>query len=67
MDVPIIVYDAFEGRAMRTGPAASSSSVAKPGEPGYVVPQRQKVLYNLRMQRVPNVDMAAGAPQAILA
>jgi len=66
-DVPIITYTAFEGRQMRTGPSPSSKRELKPGDAGYVAPQRQKVLYNLRMQRVPNVDLTAGAPQAILA
>lgn len=62
-EVPIIQYDAFEGRQMRTGPAGSSSSsvAALPGEAGYVAPAKLKVLYNLRMQRVPNVDMNASA------
>lgn len=67
-DVPILEYSAYEGRSMRTGPAPKSSSSLQPGDPNYIVPARQKVLYNLRMQRVQNVDMTAGSsPQAILA
>jgi tetratricopeptide (TPR) repeat protein len=46
--------DQYEGRAMRTGKPMSSSSGAA-GDKGWAA--RKKVMYNLRMQRVPNVDM----------
>lgn len=62
-DVPYCEYDAFEGRQMRTGPAPSSSSKAlQPGDKDYSAPTRQKVMYNLRMQRVPNIDMTTTPP-----
>lgn len=65
-EVPIIDYDAFESRQMRTGAPPSSSSVSlAPGDAGYAAPTKAKVLYNLRMQRVPNVDMVI--PEAITA
>jgi len=55
-DQAIIAYLNFEGRAMRTGKVAGSSSrVLQPGEDGYEAPAKQRVMYNLRMQRKPNV------------
>merc|ERR1711972_281528 len=56
VDAQIITITDYEGRAMRTGKPPGSSSL-KPGDKGYVEPARQKVFFNLRMQRVPGVDM----------
>jgi len=52
----IISYDKYEGRGMRTGKAGGSSSRAlEPGDDGYEAPPKHRVMYNLRMQRKPNV------------
>jgi tetratricopeptide (TPR) repeat protein len=56
----IIEVYKYEGRAMRTGAAPSSSKALVDGK-DFATPQRQKVLYNLRMQHVPNVDLSSAA------
>jgi len=59
----IIEIEKYEGRAMRTGPAASSKPSLADGK-DFATRQKQKVLYNLRMQHVPNVDLSAAAVTA---
>lgn len=56
-EAPFCIYSAYEGRSMTTG--GKSAPPQKAAETGPVA--RQKVLYNLRMQRVPNVDITSGA------
>jgi len=59
MQDTIIDYLEYEGRATTTGRTGGSSRSRgpQPGDKDYVAPPRQKVMYNLRMQRRPNVDI----------
>merc|ERR1712194_544102 len=59
-DVPFVIYSGYEGRSMTMGATSAPPSV-KASEGGGGAVARQKVLYNLRMQRVPNVDITSGA------
>lgn len=58
-DKPFVTYESYEGRSIKTAPGAAEAGKMQKAAAGGPLSQ-QKVFYNLRMVRVPNVDLSLG-------
>lgn len=65
-DAHFVNYDTFQGRSMTVAAPKTSSLSIKDGGAGFHGPIKKKVLYNLRMQRLPSLDFS-GASKAVFA